>query len=223
MIVQRIQPRHADGDVDQAFAPRPAERIGDNHGAASQARSRSRRADASGSIRQYGCEIIACDIRLIDARIGADEPVLRLGDDDAAIHFHDAPRLSQDQFDQARVFVPLGGPGSCERRRLDLAQIDNCAFRFRNDFLRHCSTTVGRCIGVLPRPGGSARPRSSPGRISGRVASASISRRMQLAGKSKPWHSCGRAKNSATSSGVSMSNINPGRRSTSAGKPLESA
>ncbi len=64
-----------------------------------------------------------------------------LRDQNAAVHLYDAPRLGENQFDQARIsFVfraVFRGPGSGERRRVDFAQIHDGAFRFGNDFLRH--------------------------------------------------------------------------------------
>ncbi len=81
--------------------------------------------------------MFAFDIGLIDTGVGANETMLRFRDDDAAIHFDDAARLSQDQFDEAWVLPPFLSPGSSDRRRLNLAQIDNRAFGFGNDLLRY--------------------------------------------------------------------------------------
>src|ERR1700722_12403325 len=146
--------------------------------------------------------------------------MLRFRDDDAAIHLHDAARLSQDQLDQARVFLPLAGPGLGQRRRLHPAQIDESAFGLGNNFLGYgqynslvdfgASVTDERCDIV-------ARPHFGQ-RRQGSYFEAHAVRRKDETGQSGV-----RAKSSATSSGVSMSNISPGRRSTSAGRPFDSA
>ena len=102
----------------------------------------------------------------------------------------------------------------------NLAQIDDRAFCFRNNLLRD-----SQYDSVVDLPGRSAdqgreviaRPHFGQSRERD-YFEAHADRR-----KDETWHSRGSAKNSATSSGVSMSNISPGRRSTSAGKPFERA
>src|SRR5258705_7742161 len=81
--------------------------------------------------------MLSLDVRLIDACIGTNETGQRLCDQEAAFHFDDAPGLSQNQFDKARILSPLDRPGSSECGRLEFAQINHSAFGFGDDFLRH--------------------------------------------------------------------------------------
>ena len=72
-------------------------------------------------------------IRRVDARRCADEPVLRLGDDEGRPRAHDLARLREDHLDPARVRVAskLVRPF----RRLDLAQVDDATLDLRHRFL----------------------------------------------------------------------------------------
>src|ERR671916_387641 len=47
----------------------------------------------------------AARVRAVDAGVGADEAVVRLGDQHAPVHAHDAPRLVQHHLDVAGVLA----------------------------------------------------------------------------------------------------------------------
>src|SRR6185436_18200781 len=79
-IEDRFETGHANGNVDQSFAPGTSKGIGDNYSATAQPVAEA----VGGSIgvgRQQGRVVIAGDVRSVDSRIGGDEAVPGLGDD----------------------------------------------------------------------------------------------------------------------------------------------
>ena len=78
-------------------------------------RARRRSADASGIARQHRDEPRR-HVRRVDAGVRADEPVVRFGDQDAAIHPDDPARLAEDHLDDPGVLAvrarPLRSPAA---------------------------------------------------------------------------------------------------------------
>ena len=153
-VLERQQPGHADGDVDDAPAPRPAERIGHDDRHVDAEAGSHRGADAGrrgvGIARQERDERprIGPDVRRVDAAVGADEPVRRLGDEHAVLHAHDAAGLAEDDLDLARVAVEALG----ELERLlagdDAGQVDDGALGLGHDLLGHDQhVTLGSAAG----------------------------------------------------------------------------
>jgi hypothetical protein len=83
---------HADGDVDQPLAPRPAEGVGDDHVTSppTSVRRLSRIPRAERSESSAAGDHVGVDVGLIDAGVGAHPAVARLGHQHAAVHAHDA-------------------------------------------------------------------------------------------------------------------------------------
>ena len=79
-------------------------------------------------VRVHGQEadyFVSGDVRGVHAGVCADEAVMGLGDDQAAVHTDYAAALAQDDLDLARVFAVAGGEGLGESRRLDRAQVQD--------------------------------------------------------------------------------------------------
>src|SRR5215469_4455850 len=163
-------------------------------------------------------------IRLVDSSIGADKPAASLRNQDATIHFDNAPGLPQDQLDQARIFAPFRCPGLSKRRRFDLTQINNRAFGLGDNLLCHGEdySRIQPLLLTLRRladegrqiiAGPHFRQRGERGYFNAHAVRRNPATR-----------TCGaRSNSSATSSGVSISNISPGRRRTSTGTPFAPA
>ena len=75
------------------------------------------------------------DVRGVDAAVGADEPVRRLGDQHAVRHADDAAGLAQDDLDLAGVAVELGRELDGLRARVDAGEVDDGALGLRDDLL----------------------------------------------------------------------------------------
>ena len=156
VALERRDAAHADRDVRQALAPRPAERVGDDDGHVSaRALPQALAQRPRGAVRILGQQRdrIAVHVRLIDARVGADPAVVRLGDEDAAVHPHDATRLPQDDLDQARIAVEMPRHRERRWRRRHVGEPDEPAFGLRDDLLADHDHVAGdeRC--ALPRGG----------------------------------------------------------------------
>src|SRR5205807_9053092 len=113
---------------------------------------------------------------------------------------------------QARILAPLTRPGLRESGRLNLPQISNCTFSFRNDLLGDGENqgTVDQLLLFF---------RSIANECGQVVASTHFRQIRQrdyfdahtVRRKMAASLSCELARSSATSSGVSISNISPGR------------
>src|SRR5260370_11149181 len=147
--------------------------------------------------------MLAGHVGLVDAGVGGDEAVAGLGDQDAAIHFDDAARFTQDQLDQARILLELRGPGAGQLRRLERAQIDDGPFRLGHDLLRdHDDGVAVDGSASAAEEGGEVVARAHFGKADDAYdPDGHRKRAMRLPGA--------RSSNSATSWGVSMSNIRP--------------
>jgi len=80
--------------------------------------------------------IVARNIRMIHARIGADVAVECFGNEHG-IAADEAPRFFQDHFHEPGIFLLPLRDGPCLRRRRDGCQTPLASFGFRNNLLRH--------------------------------------------------------------------------------------
>src|SRR5687768_10534117 len=103
------QSREPDRDVGVAFAPRPSERVGDDHGdgraggpAERLTQPRRRRV---GVDRKEHDGVGSAGVRAIDARVRAHEAMSRLAYQDAALPAHDLRAFREHDFDLARVLA----------------------------------------------------------------------------------------------------------------------
>src|SRR5919108_5999279 len=106
IAAQRREAGHADGDVDEALAPGPAEGVGDDH-VHLHARLRAHRVaePARGAIgigRQQGHHV-GVHVGLVHPGVRAHPAVVRLGHQHAAVHAHDPAGLAQDDLDEPRI------------------------------------------------------------------------------------------------------------------------
>lgn len=91
-------------------------------------------------VRVHGQEtdrVSAGDVGGVHAGVGADEAVAGLGDDDAAVHAHDAAALAEDNLDLARVLPPPGRVLFSKRGGLDGPKIHEAPFGLAHDLVRH--------------------------------------------------------------------------------------
>src|SRR5215813_5291607 len=111
IILDRLDTRETDRNVDQAMPPGASKGIGDNHRhIESEALTQSlsnRPCRRIGVGREHSHHLFAFDIRLIYAGISANKTVMRFGNEDPTVHFDDAARLLQHNLDMARIFPPL--------------------------------------------------------------------------------------------------------------------
>ena len=99
-------------------------------------------------------DVAARDVREVDARVGADEPMVRLGDDDAALHADDAAALLENELNQPRVTAVVCAELAREGRRVDIDEAHEPAFGLRDDLLadhQHVAGLEGRPLGGRPR------------------------------------------------------------------------
>src|SRR6266850_2356053 len=148
--------RHADGDVDEALAPRPPERVGDDHvhlGARARAHGVAKRARRAVGVHRQQRHHVGVHVRLIDAGVGAYPAVVRLGHQHAAVHADDAARLAQDHLDQARIAPETGGERRRHLGRRDVRQPQQAALRLGDDLLAQHHHVAGgqRCALPLGR------------------------------------------------------------------------
>ena len=143
-VEERGQPRDAERDADRALTPCPPPAVADDDAEpVAEMRGELFMQSPRGGIRiarqqQHG---LGCDIRLdigaIDARIRHDEAEPVLDDQHARPLAHHAPRFREDDFDQTRILVHLGGEFCRARRGANFCEIDVTPFRLGHDFLRH--------------------------------------------------------------------------------------
>ena len=100
-------------------------------------------------------------VRGVDAAVRAHEPVVRLGDQHAALHADDPAGLLEDDLDLAGVAAPLVGPLHGPGARRDGPQVDDRALGLGHDLLGHDQHVAGLERGARPRSP-RARRRSSP-------------------------------------------------------------
>ena len=77
------------------------------------------------------------DVRRVDAAVGADEAVRRLGDEDAVLHADDPSGLAEDDLDLAGIAVEALGELDGLRPGVDAGQVDDGALGLRDDLLGH--------------------------------------------------------------------------------------
>src|SRR5205807_2356049 len=134
IVAQRHDTGRTDRYVNLPLAPGPPETVGDhdpNRGPG----------DFPESVAQPSCrligmfweqdhEILAAGIRAVDAGVGTDKAVSRLGDQHAGRLTNHPHRLVEDDLDVPRVEADAVPDFRCARRRLHLTQRTNAAFRF---------------------------------------------------------------------------------------------
>lgn len=130
-IDKRRDARCADGYVNQTQAPGTAERVADDDGQTFTSLFADRCGQAAGGavgiFREQCDAITARDIRMVDARIGADETVIGFDDQDA-VGANDTARLAEDDFDEARIVGEFLRQHCRLRGRTDLREMDGTAF-----------------------------------------------------------------------------------------------
>ena len=137
-IDERGHARRADGYVDEAQTPRAAERIADDDSEAFAGLLAQAGGQAAGGtvgvFRQECDEIVATDVRMVHACIGADEAVMCFDNQDP-IRADDAAGFAEDYFDKTRIIGKFFRQGNRLGGRLDRGQTQDAPFRFRNNFL----------------------------------------------------------------------------------------
>src|SRR6266568_531261 len=128
----------ADGDICQAEAPGAAKSVADDDGDAF-AGSLAERGDklfggTIGIAGEQSHDVAATNIRMVDPGIGADETVVSFRNQDL-LAAHDAPRLLQNDFNDARVLLQTMGNGNRFNRRFYLCKPDHRSFGLGNDLL----------------------------------------------------------------------------------------
>ena len=138
-----------------ALAPWPAERVGDDHGGRCARGLLDLLPDlvrrAVRVLRQQcdGPEFL--DVGRVHAGVGADQAVLCLADHHAVVHPYDAGALAQYRLDEAGVLLPLLGVIRREPAGLDVVEVNDAAFRFRDDLLCDDDDVAGLQRQVLLR------------------------------------------------------------------------
>src|SRR5215212_1689624 len=131
----------ADGDVRYAVPPGPSERVRDHHGHLDAGifgeRVPKLRRGGVRVHREQADGVVSGDVRGVYASVGADEAVVGLRDDDAAVHAYDAAALAQHHLDLARVLPVAPRVALRERGRLDRAKVDQAALGLTDDLVRH--------------------------------------------------------------------------------------
>ena len=88
-----------------------------------------------GIAREQSYDIFAGNVRMVDAGIGAHETVACFGNQHM-IAANDAPRLLQDDFDGAGIFLQARGERESLRRRADGREPHDRTFGLGDNFLR---------------------------------------------------------------------------------------
>src|SRR5881275_3286006 len=74
-------------------------------------------------------------IGYIDAAVGANKSMMRLGNQNSTFAPHHPLALRQSQFDHTRINTESLGPNSRTRGRLDRLQVFELTFSLRDDFV----------------------------------------------------------------------------------------
>ena len=136
-----------------AFPPGTTEGVGDDYrnisarALANPAANQGRR-----SVRVLGQErhkTFGTNIRCVDTRIGADEAMLRLRDQDRASLPDNPVALAEDQLDETRILLRLDRDPLRLWRWGDAIKRDDAAFRLRDDLLGHDNDIVGLDAGLV--------------------------------------------------------------------------
>src|SRR2546428_730111 len=128
----------ADRDVREPLAPGAPERVGDDDAHVDAGQHAHAVAHlARRAVRVLGKQRhrVGVDGGPVPAGVRADPAVMRLGDDHALGHAHDAPRLAQDDLDERWLLAERWGHRDGDRRRLDVAELHDPAFGLRHDLL----------------------------------------------------------------------------------------
>jgi len=137
------------GDVGQTETPRAAERVADDDGNALVGTPAESGGEAAcGAIWMAWKKrdhIVAGNVGMIDASVGADESVVSL-DDQNGVAADDAARFAQNDLDQTWIFLESGGELGGSRRRLNGRKLNEATFGFRDDLLSDYED-----VGVLER------------------------------------------------------------------------
>ena len=138
-IEQDRDTRRADGDVCQPETPGATKGVTDDDGEALACSLAECGSEISrglvGVAGEERHDIVAGNVRMVDAGIGADEAVARFGDQHV-IAADDAPRLFQNYFHEPGIFLLPLRDGLRLERRADCRQPDYGAFGLGDNFLR---------------------------------------------------------------------------------------
>ena len=77
----------------------------------------------------------AIDVGDIHAAVGADQAVVRLGDQNAILAAHDPLALRESDFSDASIQMVFASPFVGTRRRLDGGEFHESSFRLGNDLV----------------------------------------------------------------------------------------
>src|SRR5919202_6677970 len=142
IVGQRVHTGDPYGNVGDTLPQRPPERVGDDdRKVCSYLRNQGVAQLSCGGVRVYGEEtdrIAAGDVRGVDTGVRADEAVVCLRDDDAALHPHDATALAEDDLDVAWVLVVPIGEAFGKGRRLDGVEVHETPLGLAHNLMRHC-------------------------------------------------------------------------------------
>src|SRR5438067_11868589 len=237
IAAQRCKAGDPDGDVDEALAPGPAERVGHDHvhlGPRLGAHGVAERAGRAIGVLGQQRDRVGVGVRLVHAGVGADPAVMRLGHQHTAIHSHDAARLAEDHLDQPRIAAELSGERRCHRGRRDLGESQQSPLRLGDDLLADDQHVTGRDRRALLRGGGDDQPRDVVARphladpldaddlVARRPAQPSTAGRTpasrsgsrQRTSSSRLWVPAPSPSSASRSSGASTSRLSPRRRMT---------
>ena len=140
VAAQRLKAADPDGRAHDPVSQRPAHRVGHHHRQRHptpplqlrpQRPRRRVRVD-----RQQHHLVVARRVRTVDPGAGADEPVVRLGDQQRPAPPHDPPALAKYHLGQARVAVRRGQLDRPRRRR-HLPQVGHPTLRLADRLVRH--------------------------------------------------------------------------------------
>src|SRR5229473_2715383 len=109
IVMQSFHAGHANGNLGEPFAPRPAESVSDDHGDGKVQSFLELCVDfcrrTVGIFRQQESVTAPVHVGDIHSTVGADQAVASLCDQDAAFAANDATALGDGQFDDASVQV----------------------------------------------------------------------------------------------------------------------
>ena len=159
IALERLKAGDADRDIGQPLAPRPSEGVGhdDGEGVAGQApQTVAQRAGGAVGVLGQEARGVRVDVGLVDARVGADQAMMGLDDEDALVLAHDAAALAEDHLGEPRIAADLLGDRACGGRGGDLGEPHHAPLGLGDDLLAHDEQVPVRGAAC---PAGRRRPR----------------------------------------------------------------
>src|ERR1700721_292364 len=105
VVAQRLHSGDADGELRQAFAPGTAKTVGDDDGDGQTGEPFERASQTGGGavwvFREQQRVSPSVDVGDVDAAVGAEEAVMRFGNEHAVFAADDRAAFAQGEFDDA--------------------------------------------------------------------------------------------------------------------------